>query len=99
MIRFCSCALMVPVVVMELCLRKKIDEWVMGAVPARTLGQCPPDWRWIVRSHVGWREGNKTFIIRVWKPLFNRRVLKPMKLMAIRNEPKQTISASGGLGP
>ena len=50
---------------------------------------------WIVRSpSVG--EGNETFLIRVWKPLPNTRVLKTMKLTTIRSGPKQTISVSGG---
>ena len=32
----------------------------------------------IVRSHIGWEE-NKTFFIKVWKPLPYRRVLKTLR--------------------
>ena len=42
-------------------------------------------------------EGNETFLIRVWKPIPNGHVLKTVRLTVIRNRPKQTISASGGL--
>ena len=44
-----------------------------------------------VRSRIGWEE-NKTFFIRVWKPLTSRRILK-----TLRGSPKRTISASGEL--
>ena len=37
--------------------------------------------------------GNKTFFIRVWRPLPNKCVLK-----TLRESPKKTIFASGGLG-
>ena len=43
-------------------------------------------------------EENETFLIRVWKPLPSRYVLKPWGWTVICNELKQTISASGGLG-
>ena len=39
-------------------------------------------------------EENEVFIIRVWKPLPSRRVLK-----TLRESPKTTISASGRLEP
>ena len=37
---------------------------------------------------------NKTFFIRVWKPLSSRRILK-----TLRKSPKRIISASDGFGP
>ena len=43
-------------------------------------------------------ERNEAFVIRVYKPLPNIRVLKTMRLMTIRNGLKWTISASGVLG-
>ena len=39
------------------------------------------------------RKRNETFLIRTWKPLSSRRVLK-----SIHNGPKRPISANGGLG-
>ena len=43
-------------------------------------------------------EGNEVFLIRVWKPLPSRRILKTVSLTTVHNGPKQTISASGELG-
>ena len=42
-------------------------------------------------------EENETFLIRVWKSLPSRRVLETVRLLAMRNGPKQTIFVSGGL--
>ena len=41
-------------------------------------------------------EGNGVFLIKVWKPLPSGRVLK-LRLTAIRNGSKRTISTRGGL--
>ena len=41
------------------------------------------------------REGNETFLTRMWKHLTNRRVFK--LLTALCNGPKRTTSTSGGL--
>ena len=49
-----------------------------------------------MKSHVS-REENKTFFIRVWKPLPSRRVLKNNEEKLERENPKRTISVSGGL--
>ena len=50
-----------------------------------------------VRFQIGWR-GNETFLIRMWKSLPNKCVLKTVKLITIRNGSKRTISTSGGFG-
>ena len=44
-------------------------------------------------------EENKTFFIRVWKPLPRRRVLKILEGKPERESSKKTIFASGGLEP
>ena len=67
---------------------------IPGNVPARTLG---PHGGWIVRSHIGLR-GEEAFLVRVWKLLPKHTCFKTVRLMAIRNVPRWTISVSNGLG-
>ena len=50
-----------------------------------------PEGRWIVRSHIGWG-GERS--IR-YKGVETSR-FKTVRMTAIRNEPKRTISTSGG---
>ena len=57
------------------------DGWIVRShidwrerVPNEEAG---PEREWIVRSHLGWR-GNKEFLMRGWKPLPIRRVLKTL---------------------
>ena len=53
---------------------------LLQMISERDTGQCVSEDAgspkgWIVRSHISWR-GERAFLIRVWKPLPNRRVLK-----------------------
>ena len=50
-----------------------------------------------MRSHIGWR-GERSIPYKGVETSPSRRVLKTMRLTAIRNGPKRTISASGRLG-
>ena len=65
----------------------------LGGVPTRMLdlqgGGLYP-------TSVG--EENETFLTRVWKPLLSKTRFKIVRPTAIRNGPKWTIFASGGLG-
>ena len=52
---------------------------LLQMVSKQNTGRCgiedaSPQGGWIVRSHINWI-GEQTFLIRVWKPLPNRRVL------------------------
>ena len=42
-------------------------------------------------------ERNEAFLIRVWKLLYKQTHFKTVRLTAIRNEPKRTISANSEL--
>ena len=81
-----------------------------GGVSTRMLGH---EGGWIVRSHIDWREErvlartlsptlvgeeNEAFLIRVWKSLPSKHVLKTLRGSVKWKSPKRTISVSGGLG-
>ena len=49
-----------------------------------------------MKSHIGWSR-ERSISYKGVKTISSRRVLKTVRITAIRNEPKQTISSSNGL--
>ena len=60
-------------------------------------GDVGPQGWWIVRSHIGWKE-ERYIPYKSVKTSPQQMRFKTVKLTAIRNKPKPTISASGGVG-
>ena len=70
-------------------LAKKLLPCCIGVFYCHVLSLTQSEY---VRSHIGWG-GERNILIRVWKSLPSRRVLK-----TLRGSSKRTISASGELG-
>ena len=60
-----------------------------SGVPAMTLDH---QGGWTVRSHI--KEGNEVLLVRAWKPLPSRHVLRTLRESPKEKNPKRTISAS-----
>ena len=72
-------------------------------VPELDIERCAsedarPPRRWIVRYHIGWR-GERNILYKGVKTSPQYTCFKTMRMKAIRNGSKWTISTSNGLGP